>query len=94
MQGPLELHKERRGEGEQSGSERRCVSCPLLHSCHCSRILSQDGAGDATRVTLKLDTPEILKVKLVDDWENITKNQQVRGNCIHNSNPTCAHGTP
>lgn len=27
---------------------------------------------------MKLNVPEILKVKLVDDWEAVTKNNQVR----------------
>lgn len=27
---------------------------------------------------MKLDVPEILKVMLVDDWEAVTKNSQVR----------------
>ncbi|KAG6868284.1 hypothetical protein C0993_005569 [Termitomyces sp. T159_Od127] len=31
---------------------------------------------------LKLNLPEILKVVLVDDWEAVTKNQQVRDSCL------------
>jgi mortality factor 4-like protein 1 len=27
---------------------------------------------------MKLNVPEILKVQLVDDWEAVTKNNQVR----------------
>lgn len=27
---------------------------------------------------MRLNVPEILKVKLVDDWEAVTKNNQVR----------------
>ncbi|KAI8877310.1 MRG-domain-containing protein [Backusella circina FSU 941] len=29
------------------------------------------------QASIKLDIPEILKVQLVDDWENVTKNQQL-----------------
>jgi hypothetical protein len=34
------------------------------------------------RMEIKIVIPDVLKGQLVDDWENVTKNQQVNGQAI------------
>jgi mortality factor 4-like protein 1 len=36
----------------------------------------------SNRLEIKIMIPDDLKVKLVDDWENITKNQKVRSESV------------
>jgi len=67
----------KRGREEVSG-----VSLLIIPSSLCSvpwltyRSSSSQDEGNK-KPEMKLNVPEILKVKLVDDWEAVTKNNQV-----------------
>lgn len=45
---------------------------------HERRLIYQELAASARRPEVKIVIPDVLKLQLVDDWENVTKHNQVR----------------
>ena len=45
---------------------------------HARKLIYQELAASARRPEVKIVIPDVLKLQLVDDWENVTKHNQVR----------------
>lgn len=64
------------GRGVKRGRDEVCV---LLDAARCfSDALNKFKDDSSKKPEMKLNVPEPLKVLLVDDWEAVTKNNQVR----------------
>lgn len=61
--------------GTKRGREEVCAAELFFLSVWDQRILLQDESSK--KPDIKLNIPEILKGQLVDDWESVTKNNQV-----------------
>ena len=75
----LLAHRGRKGPGGRRGVERRWVLVFEVTLFSEVLTLSLSCQDDGSRKPdMKLAVPDILKVQLVDDWEAVTKNGQVR----------------
>ena len=71
--GQVRGDRERMAPEAQNAEEKRWLLFPLLISL--LSLASQD--ENNKKPDIKLDVPEALKMFLIDDWESVTKNNQV-----------------
>jgi MRG len=71
-----ELVSEKTEQEEPREVEKMCVSPYIRKMINCS-WLNQPQDESHRKLDMKLIVPEALKVVLVDDWEAVTKNNQV-----------------